>query len=63
MSQDLPADFDSSHYGFPVDGTDYMKFLETNFPQEDTYLLFGFNWNIECSKLKKDMFEILSQVY
>jgi hypothetical protein len=28
LAQELPADHDSSHYGFPADNADYLGFLD-----------------------------------
>jgi len=62
-SPELPADHDASHYGYPPDGADYLGFLDRCVPARDPYTIFGFNWNVESSQLKKQMFTILDQIY
>jgi hypothetical protein len=50
---ELPADLDASHYGFPPDNADFLGFLDRSVPVRDPYQVFGFNWNVESSLLKK----------
>jgi len=57
------ADHDASHYGFPPDQADFLGFLDRAAPARDSYAVFGFNWNVESSLLKKQMFAILDQIY
>lgn len=50
---ELPADLDASHYGFPLETADVPAFLDRSLPVRDPYQVFGFNWNVESSLLKK----------
>jgi hypothetical protein len=63
FAAELPADLDASHYGFPADNADFLGFLDRTVPVRDPYQVFGFNWNVESSLLKKQMFTILDQIY
>jgi hypothetical protein len=56
-------DMDCSHYGIPADNGEFLKYWETTAPDKDNYQIFGFNWNIEASLQKKQMFKILNQLY
>lgn len=53
FASELPADHDASHYGFPPDNADFLGFLDRTVPSKDPYSIFGFNWNVESSQLKK----------
>lgn len=53
FAAELPADLDASHYGFPPDNADFLGFLDRSVPARDPYQVFGFNWNVESSLLKK----------
>mmetsp|Transcript_42571 Transcript_42571/g.65287 ORF Transcript_42571/g.65287 Transcript_42571/m.65287 type:complete len:276 (-) Transcript_42571:764-1591(-) len=61
--QELPQELNMSHYGFPIEGADYFRYLENHFPGDDHYEIFGFNWNIESGRLKQDMFGILGEIF
>lgn len=53
FASELPADHTASHYGFPPDNTDFLGFLDRVAPARDPCTVFGFNWNVESSLLKK----------
>ena len=64
FAAELSAELDSSHYGFPAENcSDFLAWCDTTLPAQDPYNIFGFNWNIESSLLKKEMFTILDQIY
>ena len=64
FAAELSVEYDSSHYGFPPENcTDFMAWCDQTIPTQDRYDIFGFNWNIESSLLKKEMLTILDQIY
>lgn len=63
FAAELPLDYASSHFGFPAENADHMNFCDQNIPSHDPYNIFGFNWNVESSLHKKEMFTILDQMH
>lgn len=45
----VPADVAKSHYGFPLDNSDYFSYCDKIIPPQDSFEIFGFNYNIECN--------------
>lgn len=59
FAAEVPADLNSSHYGFPAETADFLAFCEQSIPARDPYTIFGFDWNVESSLKAKEIFGIL----
>jgi len=63
LAKTLPADYGSSHFGLPPDGSqDFFHYLDQAIPEEDPYKVFGFNRTIADHLNESLAYSLFSQL-
>jgi len=51
------------HYGIPPENCDFLGWCDRTLPERDNYAIYGLNWNVECSLLRKEVFILFDELF